>query len=475
MDVFSKFFRKFSYKFPKGYPDMNNEQDVLLLESILNNIGIEVKLNEGLTPAELQKRSNRIPKFIEKLHNNSPFELEDGDTIILNTVNIDGVDFNINSSEDNLEQALNKAKKITVTGISNRKKITIPSGKLSKSAEFGGGQGSGAGSVNTALAESAQAVVNAIRYNVIGRDISSKDLTSRNYSKAKSTSDVTNNIEEIKEFLDSNPDWMQSSISIANKLASSYPGNFEFHRGSSFVDKIDNAAKIALKETGENININKWNPADIWMVGPQAKSIEFPTEINSLNALIKKLFDTNQLIGVSLKKTSNAKLDIVNNNPKEEYTYESVLSSPKSKDAYIIYNNGKIQFRSFNTLSGFQGEILGTTAKHGKISLGIINKLLEKINLPQTRNPNEIRELAQNPTNKFKMEFKILFDKHTQGNFKNFYNESNPDGKYSKFLALNLIDIVASAPSKKRDKFISLLVNYAKSQSDISSVFIKLS
>ena len=38
MDAFDKFFIKFSYKFPKGYPDMNNEQDILLLESLLGKI-----------------------------------------------------------------------------------------------------------------------------------------------------------------------------------------------------------------------------------------------------------------------------------------------------------------------------------------------------------------------------------------------------------------------------------------------------
>jgi hypothetical protein len=45
MDVFDKFFKKYSYKFPKGYPDMKNEQDVLLLESILKELGID--LNEA--------------------------------------------------------------------------------------------------------------------------------------------------------------------------------------------------------------------------------------------------------------------------------------------------------------------------------------------------------------------------------------------------------------------------------------------
>ena len=45
MNPFNIFFKKYAYKFPKGYPDMNNEQDILLLESILlNEFGIN--LNE---------------------------------------------------------------------------------------------------------------------------------------------------------------------------------------------------------------------------------------------------------------------------------------------------------------------------------------------------------------------------------------------------------------------------------------------
>lgn len=38
MDIFDKFFKKFAYKFDKGYPDMNNSQDVLLLENILSKV-----------------------------------------------------------------------------------------------------------------------------------------------------------------------------------------------------------------------------------------------------------------------------------------------------------------------------------------------------------------------------------------------------------------------------------------------------
>ena len=38
MSIFDKFFTKFAYKFDKGYPDMNNAQDVLLLESLISEV-----------------------------------------------------------------------------------------------------------------------------------------------------------------------------------------------------------------------------------------------------------------------------------------------------------------------------------------------------------------------------------------------------------------------------------------------------
>ena len=46
MDALDLFFKKFSYKFPKGYPDMNNEQDILLLESLFENLGLDLELTE---------------------------------------------------------------------------------------------------------------------------------------------------------------------------------------------------------------------------------------------------------------------------------------------------------------------------------------------------------------------------------------------------------------------------------------------
>jgi len=38
MDILERFIRDISYKFPKGYPDMKNKQDILLLESLISKL-----------------------------------------------------------------------------------------------------------------------------------------------------------------------------------------------------------------------------------------------------------------------------------------------------------------------------------------------------------------------------------------------------------------------------------------------------
>ena len=44
MNVFDKFLNSISYKFAKGYPDMDNKQDVLIIESELRQLGVEAKI-----------------------------------------------------------------------------------------------------------------------------------------------------------------------------------------------------------------------------------------------------------------------------------------------------------------------------------------------------------------------------------------------------------------------------------------------
>ena len=67
MSIFDKFFTKFAYKFNKGYPDMNNAQDVLLLESIISEaIGEKFSLKEGAADVKIrQELIDKNPGFFD--------------------------------------------------------------------------------------------------------------------------------------------------------------------------------------------------------------------------------------------------------------------------------------------------------------------------------------------------------------------------------------------------------------------------
>jgi hypothetical protein len=55
MDALDLFFKKFSYKFDKGYPDMDNPKDVILLESILRELDINLKEDKASDKAEAKE------------------------------------------------------------------------------------------------------------------------------------------------------------------------------------------------------------------------------------------------------------------------------------------------------------------------------------------------------------------------------------------------------------------------------------
>jgi len=63
MDIFDKFFSEFAYKFNKGYPDMNNDQDVLLLESLINKLGINIGEIENLELINEQEVKGKATLF----------------------------------------------------------------------------------------------------------------------------------------------------------------------------------------------------------------------------------------------------------------------------------------------------------------------------------------------------------------------------------------------------------------------------
>lgn len=60
MDVLEKFLYSIAYKFPKGYPDMKDEQDILMLENLLKEKGISLSIKEGTKASNTRKAKEAL-------------------------------------------------------------------------------------------------------------------------------------------------------------------------------------------------------------------------------------------------------------------------------------------------------------------------------------------------------------------------------------------------------------------------------
>ena len=82
MNIIEKFLHQNAWRFPKGYPDLKNNQDILLLESLISNIlGEEIVLEKALAWPDLSDASRkfyRLTLIDDKIKSGTPFKLEDG-------------------------------------------------------------------------------------------------------------------------------------------------------------------------------------------------------------------------------------------------------------------------------------------------------------------------------------------------------------------------------------------------------------
>ena len=87
MDQFDKFLNNNAWRFPKGYPDLNNEQDILLLESLVSKIlGEEIILEKALEWGDLSSASrkySRLGIIDDRIKKGEPFKLENGSEEVL--------------------------------------------------------------------------------------------------------------------------------------------------------------------------------------------------------------------------------------------------------------------------------------------------------------------------------------------------------------------------------------------------------
>jgi hypothetical protein len=489
MDILEKFLHSIAYKFSKGYPDLNNEQDIFLLESLLKKqLGEEIELiNEvNLSPTQLEKPypsksdfstqyKDRGERFLKKIEDGEEFELSDNTTIKIDKeASKDAINFLKNKNY----KELGGVKKLFKDTEGNSYSLS----NFKKTKEFGSGPGQGAGAAATATSESSQCVFTSLAYTVKNSEITEGDITDENLEQAYKSCDVTDSLETIKAFSQDKA-WLNTFILSANALYNQFKNsNFEFHRGSSFVQSIYDAYKIASKNEGTSMQSDKWNPADIWLVDKSILGITFPTDLHELNALLLDLFNDTKLIGVSLKKLGNSANLSLGNASKSEVkkpTIESIEAKPTNKSSQINYSDGKIYFRTFNFATNFAGEISGKTAAHGKIGEGPLNDVLKQNGLPPLERSKVVKSNLESKNedtiNTFYENFITVSENIEKSQFLQLIESKDIDWQVSKYMALHIAAEIKKSSNEVASEVLSDIVGYASSATKSSSVFVKIS
>ena len=371
-------------------------------------------------------------------------------------------------------------------------KIPLKKGVIKLIYKKGAGGGSGAGAALTKLAESSQALYAALVFNVLGREMNIKDVTKENFSRAAGSA-ITD--EKFDSMVNNLPDdWINSSIAGANALYRLYKGkgSFTFHRGSKLVDAVEKTFTAINRQEGAFGNLNKWSPADIYMVGSgfNVGALQAEKTLKGLNEKMFEFIQSNQLIGVSLKKITGTGRISKKNFPTDKKlmtaSYRGTSTNLDAMDGYIQWGSQtteKIQFRSFGgeaSLTGWQGEIKGASANQGKISLGPINFILNRHGLPKLPTSLESASLARGNTDKHARNIAQMMV--TYGIVKSnqveqvaeMIKQRSDKYRYSKYLVMILLTTITNAPAQIRDQVVQDFYLYASSQATYSAPYIKL-
>ena len=422
-----------------------------------------------LSKKDITKRDN-FKVFKDIIDNQKPLKTTKGD------VSISWVDnqYKIAYDKGDLDAAFPRGTRVFISSKGDKLKLS----DIEKTDTFGGGKGSGGGSSGTTAGESSQCVYLQTIWNNPKTDFNEVELTQAfSQVKVNGTLDMLLNLSE---------DWVTSSIESAKLLYKILPKrNYTFHRGSD--DFVKGVIEKTFSQTGQTDfpDINKWNPADIWIVDEsKISSYDFNQvkELPYYNQLLLQAYQNRDIIGVSLKKTKKARFTQQNYKKpfKEPRFTKTTLGKRdffKSKDGYMFWSEGEIQFRTF---PAFQGEIVGKVAKHGKISgdggpTGPIGIVMRKVGAKPIPPRSDVTKMIKSNYNNF---MKLFYNEYLRAGQKNIpLNQfvQNYKGKDSGYLESKyLVTLMFNEIKGREQKFLSLAFRYAKSISANSSVHLKV-
>ena len=412
-------------------------------------------------------RAFRADLFIKKMKLGEPFEGTDGKPVVI-------------KYNKKVEDAIISGSKkgLGLKPLETQNGDFISFGRLKKNTEFGGGgRGSGGGSDNTRATESAQCVYLKLMFDNPKTEFTPEEI-------GTTYSDMSGNVDATgEEILLKDEQWVRSSKICARVLYRALGRSkkpYTFHRGSSWVDGLENKWKELNRQEKLFKNINKWSPADIYIVarGSEAKyNILNAESIAEMNNELLKAFIARDILGVSLKKIGKrVKLVQVNvGRPFNEPEFTAVSYGKrdyfKAKDGYLLGKDIEIQFRTFPT---FQCEIIGKKAKHGKVSYGgISDAMKDAVGRPLTDKKTLEQLHKKNPKAFFKQFYQKYSKTYRPVSEKEFM--SNLKGKSVDWLMSKYMvtELFTSIKGKEKEVFVNLF-RIAKSQTKNSAVHLKI-
>lgn len=297
--------------------------------------------------------------------------------------------------------------------------------------------------------------------------------------------------------------WINSSTIVANAIAPHSKGQYQVHHrsGSKFLTKLYARAKTLLKDSDHqmsflnNIQNDKWNPGDIWLIKPPYANHDFSkyTSIAELNQFLESKFDSKDIISISLKLVKKtAKVETFNKKKLPPIKYEGY---DLGKTGFVNAMNGTVYFsgqsmviRSFGRPQAVSAEINGKMAQGGKVSGNALADVWTNHDkgFKLTSHHQIIADYQSDPTKVFGTLYQhmIDLDKASLSKYPDLdafisaiKSRDNNELIYliSKTQVSELVKSLNKMTQKDRDALVGELVSYAMSATDVSSVFYKIS
>ena len=330
MDPIDKFLKLYSYKFDKGYPDINDEQDILLMESILKE-DFNIDLDEGnigswksewkKTPSKGQykdKKLTRLDILKIKIKNGEEIEFKTGEKVVIDPAVLDDAGF-----KNWVETGVGPTGKGTTFNF-REFGIDKSTSDIEKTFDFGGEDPDTLKS-DTDVKEGLVVVFHDLIANTLPNEVISallpfnKNTPDNNvilFEEYLNIGDVTQVVADalggkvstkLKNYLEkaekspgdkTMTGVINNAFSIGNSLASLFP-NSKIRRDNKF----NSIRTQASKATG--LDQDKWNPGDIYISTGDNSSIIDDAIKKSQETSPSTIAPINQLFNNDLNKTNS--------------------------------------------------------------------------------------------------------------------------------------------------------------------------